>query len=56
MSNDRITENEAANFKFALRAVYAQRKDLSYLSALRPSSAVSYASKKSKKPVMNIVS
>jgi len=56
MSNDRITENEAANFKPCLRAAYAQRKDQPYLSAARPSSTVSYASKKSKKPVMNIVS
>ena len=56
MSNDRITENEAANFKSALRAAYVQRKGRHYLSAVRPSSTVSYASKKSRKPVMSIVS
>jgi len=28
MSIDRITDNQAVNFKFSLRAAYAQQKDL----------------------------
>jgi hypothetical protein len=68
MSNDRITDNHAANFKSSLRVAYAQRKEMiSHRShsrkrdfyaarAERPSSIVSYASKKSRKPVMSIVS